>query len=155
MGACVSKSSSMQRPPKDSFRTRKQRGKKQSSIPDGPKPQIRDAGNRFPDFSLSEFVHVETAATSHRKAELSNLTLHLTQMQWHHSQMDAHGLCQEDAWFDSVSVLESDSDDEFSSVLEDTIESQMIQYQNASRVVDAMCKLEEFRNGAPIHTTGR
>ncbi|XP_020100624.1 uncharacterized protein LOC109718683 isoform X2 [Ananas comosus] len=149
MGACVSKSNGKYRAQKLPVKSRKCHKKKISSA-------VCDANKTQRDFSLSEFVHVETNATTRRKTEVSNLTFHLTQMQWHHSQMDAHGLCQEDVWFDSVSILESDSDDDFSSVHGDgfpsvnAIGTQMMQYENASRFVGAMCKFDEFQNDDPI-----
>lgn len=101
-------------------------------------------------YGLSKFVHVEAAGT-HRKSEGSNLTFHHTQLQWHHSQIEANVICQEDGWYDSMSILESDSDDDFHSVHGECFPTlgcasgvQKLQYDNASHFVDAMHKLEEF-----------
>ncbi|XP_017698365.2 uncharacterized protein LOC103707405 isoform X2 [Phoenix dactylifera] len=154
MGACISKSGSRHRP-RYPPRSKKCHGRIVTSAPDAPKSQIGD-GNCLTDFALSEFVHVETDSTAHRKSEASNLTLHLTQVQWHHSQVDDNdaGLRQEDTWFDSVSILESDDDDDFRSVHGDCFpsanatETQKLQYKNAFR--DAMCKFEEFCGSTPV-----
>ncbi|XP_072989823.1 uncharacterized protein [Typha latifolia] len=156
MGGCVSKSNIHQRPRKHSHRSKRRCRKISVLAPDAPKTQTCNAGKCLRDFSLSEYVHVETAATTHRKSEVSNLTFHVTQMQWHRSQTDANGLCQEDTWFDSLSILESDSDDDFSSAHGDcfpsvhTMGTQMAPSENASCFVDAMCKFEEFCDTAPI-----
>lgn len=94
----------------------------------------------------SEFVHVE-AAGSRLKSECSNLTFHHTQLQWHHSQMDDSVLSQEEGWYDSMSILESDSDDEFHSVHGDCFSAsgdKKLQYDSTLRFADAMNKLEEF-----------
>ncbi|URE23034.1 DUF1336 domain containing protein [Musa troglodytarum] len=71
--------------------------------------------------------------------------------------MEKNGLCPEEVWFDSVSVLESESDDDFSSVSGDclpsvngTIGTQMLQSENASLVVDEACKFEEFHDSTSI-----
>lgn len=88
-------------------RARRGRGNPRSVMPDGPKPRIVDARGRTTDFSMSEIVHIESA----RKSDHSK-TFHLTQMEWHHSERDSNGCCKEDAWFDSVSILEDDSDEE-------------------------------------------
>ncbi|GAB2211328.1 hypothetical protein Droror1_Dr00016623 [Drosera rotundifolia] len=69
--------------------------------------------------AVSQFVHVnykKGEATTCRRFEMSNSSFHMTQMQWHHSPIDANAIFPEEAWFDSVSILDSETDDDFSSV---------------------------------------
>ncbi|CAK9142368.1 unnamed protein product [Ilex paraguariensis] len=90
-----------------------------SSIPVAPVERLSDAENCAGDFSVREFVHVDFqngATTTCKRSEVANLTIQLTQLHWNCNQIDAKGTCQEEAWFDSVSILESDSDDDFISV---------------------------------------
>ncbi|KAJ3673024.1 hypothetical protein LUZ60_006398 [Juncus effusus] len=129
MGSCVSKTNAREgRHGKIPLprRPRKSRTKKISNLGQNP--------NGATDFSVSGFVQ----ATARTKGENSNVTFYRTQMTWHHSQVDANGVCQEDAWFDSVSILESDSDDDFRSVHGDFNTAQVSQFETASRVVDAI-----------------
>ncbi|KAK2987877.1 hypothetical protein RJ640_025644 [Escallonia rubra] len=144
MGACLST------PPKPTnlrkkyrHQSRKVQGKLSGSLPDGTKKRNSDAGNRVKDFAVSEFVHTTTTC---RRSEVSNSTFHLTQ--WHSSQGDNDVICQEEAWFDTVSILESDSDDDFSSVHGDCFPNitsgQVLQYETSSCFVDNKCKYKEY-----------
>ncbi|XP_057482265.1 uncharacterized protein LOC130769109 [Actinidia eriantha] len=120
MGGCVSKTNSKIRSHKKYLRRARRRGRKISTaIPVAPVERLTDAGNPLGDFSVSEFFHmdVEKGATSTcRRSGVSNLTFHLTPLEWSHSQIDTNGICQEETWFDTLSFLESDSDDDFISV---------------------------------------
>lgn len=158
MGACVS---TPPRRPRSRrryiIRFRRSHGKISASVPDAPNAHFSNKANHLPEFGRTECVQNDTIAVSRRKSEVSNLTFHLTQLQWHHSQSDANVICQEEAWFDSVSILESDSDDDFSSVhgdcfpsVNNAIGTQMQQYENASRFADAICKFEELCDGTPL-----
>ncbi|KAF6171764.1 hypothetical protein GIB67_007285 [Kingdonia uniflora] len=158
MGSCVSTpivKEKIKSRRKYSLKFRKSRGKFSTSVSTAPSKRISDAG-RLTDFSLSEFVHIDLengATTTCRRSEASNIKYHLTQLQWHHSQIDANVICQEETWFDSVSILESDSDEDFRSVHGDcfpcigntlgNISSTQLQYENAS------C-YEEFYDNTPI-----
>ncbi|XP_007032625.2 PREDICTED: uncharacterized protein LOC18601578 [Theobroma cacao] len=157
MGSCVSTPSKRIKTQKrHRRRSRKCHGKVSGSITDGTKKRSSDA--RVTDIAVSEYVHMDFekgATTTCRRSEVSNSTFHLTQLQWHLSQIDANVTCQEDAWFDSVSILESDSDDDFISVHGDGFPSagnaignissgQVLQYESSSCFVDGKCKYEEF-----------
>lgn len=159
MGGCVSTHSKIIKSQQKHFHKSVNRcGKMSSSIPDVPTKRLSDAGNRVRDFAVSEYVHLnfeKGAATTCKRSEMSNKTFHLTQMQWNHSQIDANGICQEEAWFDSVSIIDSDSDDDFSSVHGDGFpcvgdaigrisNAQLLQYESASCFVDSGCKYEGF-----------
>ncbi|XVF58335.1 hypothetical protein PTKIN_Ptkin07bG0058000 [Pterospermum kingtungense] len=158
MGSCVSvpaKAIQTQRRHR-CHRSRKCHGKVSGFIFDGTKKRKSDA--RVTDIAVSEYVHMDFekgATTTCRRSEVSNSTFHLTQLQWHLSQTDANVACQEDAWFDSVSILDSDSDDDFISVQGDGFPSvgnamcnissgQVLQYESSSCFVDGKCKYEEY-----------
>ncbi|XP_021905235.1 uncharacterized protein LOC110820134 [Carica papaya] len=159
MGSCVSTHSKRIKPRKKCrHRSTKRLGKASSCVSDGTKRRVSDAGSRVTDISVSEFVHMDFekgATTACRRSEVSNTTFHLTQLQWYLSQVEQNVICQEDAWFDSVSILESDSDDDFISVSGDGFpimgnpvgnisSGQVLQYETSSRIVDGKGKYEEY-----------
>ncbi|KAL9226176.1 hypothetical protein vseg_002017 [Gypsophila vaccaria] len=119
MGGCVSTSHSRVAPHTKKYtrRFRKGRGKLAAPICDVPIKRLSDVGSRI---SVSEFVQIDFekgGTTTCRRSEVSNKSFHLTQVHWNH--VDENGVCQEEAWFDSVSILDSESDDDFSSVFGD------------------------------------
>ncbi|KAL6291162.1 hypothetical protein ACE6H2_008672 [Prunus campanulata] len=119
-----------------------------------------DAGARVSDYAVSEYVHVDFengAKTTHRRTKVSYSTFHLTQQQWHHSQYDLNVIFQEEAWFDSMSILESDSHDDFISIHGDGFplasnlfgnisSGQVLQYERSACFVDNGCKYEEYQS---------
>lgn len=157
MGGCVSTTAKSKIPAatrKYVNRRHRRHSKIAASIPDVPIKRLSDAGGRIRDISVSEYVHLDFekgAATTCKHSEMSNKTFHLTQLQW--SQVDAKGMSQEEHWFDTVDILESDSDDDFSSDYGDGFSSvgngnptnaQFLQYESASCFVDNGSKYEEF-----------
>ncbi|KAH9626167.1 hypothetical protein KSS87_017691 [Heliosperma pusillum] len=119
MGGCVSTSHSRVAPHRKKYtrRARKGHGKISTPICDAPIKRLSDAGSRI---SVSEFVQIDFekgGTTTCRRSEVSNKSFHVTQVHWNH--VDENGICQEEAWFDSVSILDSESDDDFSSVFGD------------------------------------
>ncbi|VFQ96947.1 unnamed protein product [Cuscuta campestris] len=93
---------------------------------------IRGGGDGVTDFSVSEFVHTTTTTTCRRSA-VSNSTFHLTQRQWHHTQRGSNVVNQEEAWFDTTSILDSESDEDFCSVygelFPNRLSGQVVQYE--------------------------
>lgn len=146
MGGCISNPAhsikKVQRRPRRRFR--KHRIKVSNSIPDAARRS--DSGSRVRDFAVSEFVRTTTTC---RRSEVSNSTFQITQLQWHHSQIDGNVICQDEAWFDTLSILDSDSDDDFSSVHGDVLPNitsgQVLQYESSSCFVDCKCTFKEYR----------
>ncbi|CAA3001569.1 Hypothetical predicted protein [Olea europaea subsp. europaea] len=150
MGGCVSTPalpSKQSKPPKarrkHNVLSKKHHGKVLNLVLPGKKRKGNsESGVRVTDFAVSEIVHTTTTC---RRSEVSNSTFHLTQLQWHQSQIDANGICQEEAWFDTVSILESDSDDDFSSILSSTFQTgRYLKYEAASCFVDGKCNFKEY-----------
>ncbi|KAK4765931.1 hypothetical protein SAY87_007573 [Trapa incisa] len=158
MGACVS---TQVRPTKIQERYlhhRKHHGKISTSASAGIKKRNNNAGSSVADFAVSEFVHMDFEkgkTTTCRRSEVCNSNFHLSQLQWHRSQFDANVKCQEDAWFDSLSILDSDSDDEYTSVNGDgfplanntignIMGGEVLQYETSSCFIDSTGTYEEF-----------
>ncbi|KAK4749213.1 hypothetical protein SAY87_026662 [Trapa incisa] len=158
MGACVSTQVRPTKIQKGYLHHHKHHGKISTNGLAGIKKRNSNAGSRVADFAVSEFIHMDFEkgkTTTCRRSEVSNSNFHLSQLQWHHSQFDANVKCQEDAWFDSLSILESDSDDEFSSVCGDGLPSsnntignimggEVLQYETSSCFIESTGTYEEF-----------
>ncbi|RLN29949.1 hypothetical protein C2845_PM05G13820 [Panicum miliaceum] len=152
MGACVS-SSKKRRSQRLCCIYRRYRGKVLSTTP------IVRASDVENFASSGEVVHLGTSAATRRRSDGSNVTFHLTQLQWHHSELDTENgnvVCQEEAWFDSVSILGSDSDEDFSSVNGDlpavpnSTGTQLMQCEDASSISDAIQKFERIFDGSSV-----
>ncbi|KAK9935084.1 hypothetical protein M0R45_022199 [Rubus argutus] len=159
MGVCVSKPSETIRAQKKKVHRGRRKGRKSKKVATSIINSEIAAPTRR---SVSEFVHLDFekgAATTCKRSEVSNGTFHLTQLQWNHSQIDANGgKCQgPETWFDSHSIMESDSDEEFASVHGDGFppmvvgngignipNSQLVQYESAACIVDNGGKYEGF-----------
>ncbi|XP_062106585.1 uncharacterized protein LOC133817948 [Humulus lupulus] len=161
MGSCVST-------PSKKIRSRRKRrhhlnkrhhGKISSAVSDISSKKKTNNDN-VTDYAVREFVRMDFdngETTTCRRSEVANATFHLTQLQWHRSQCDPNVMSHEEAWFDSVSILDSDSDDEFSSVHGDGFPlvgnamgniptGQVLQYERSACFVDNKCKYEEFQS---------
>ncbi|XP_044504678.1 uncharacterized protein LOC123224949 [Mangifera indica] len=152
------------------YRVSKWHRKVSNAVFDGTKKKGRDSGPCVADFAVSQYVHKDfengLTATG-KRSELPNTTIHLRQLQWCLSrELDANVICQEDAWFDSVSILESDSDDEYISVYGDgfpivgntigTISGgQMVQYESSACIMDDKGQYEEFHESYVEMDTGK
>ncbi|KAI4314118.1 hypothetical protein L6164_027054 [Bauhinia variegata] len=125
MGGCASRPNRKNKTNRSN--THKPRGNITTALPDI--KGLSNAGSCVGDFAIGDLVHLDF-----EKGRSSNVTIHLTQLQYH-SQIDANGLCQEEAWFDSVSIIESDTDDDFTSVHGDCLHfasvpiDQLLQYE--------------------------
>lgn len=138
MGACVSapsKSSSSSR--KRTFRFKRHKRKITAAVSDIPRTVFSNYGTRL---AVRKVLCLETAATNWRKPDLS---VHLARLQWHHSHNNENVICHDEVWFDCKSILDSDSDDDFISIHDAELE-------DATYVVDAMCKYEECEDSTPI-----
>ncbi|XP_047318146.1 uncharacterized protein LOC124921520 [Impatiens glandulifera] len=141
MGTCISTPSHAIKPQKKRLhRIRKSHKKISKSAVDG----IRKNNGEL--VAVSEYVQTTTTCSG---SEVSS-TYQITQMEWHHSQIDRNVMCQEETWFDSVSLPESDSDDDdYSSVHDGDIFSnlssgQMVQYETSSCFVENTVQYKEY-----------
>ncbi|CAN0923583.1 hypothetical protein LINGRAHAP2_LOCUS33647 [Linum grandiflorum] len=126
MGGCVSTPAHGRVIPEGEKSRRRHRfsrrsAKISSAMPDVP-AAIKRLSNAGGDFSMStEIVRLNFengSATTCRRSEVSNKNFHLTQLQWNQCHVDQNGISQEEVWFDSVSFIESDSDDDFTNMHE-------------------------------------
>ncbi|KAK9116618.1 hypothetical protein Sjap_015565 [Stephania japonica] len=137
MGGCVSTTSgngrvkSQRKHPRSSS---KYRGKIPKPLPGTPKKRISDV-EKVTDFAVSEFVRVDYengATTTCTRSEVANSTFHLTQLQWHHSQIDANDC------FPSIG-----------NVIGNGSSTQMLQCENASLFLDTRCQYGEYYESTP------
>ncbi|XP_059317275.1 uncharacterized protein LOC132067893 [Lycium ferocissimum] len=118
MGGCVSsQTKKIKLKSKYIPKTRRFRRKAPSSVSVAPIEQLTVAENYVRDVDVCEFVTIDYESRASSPA-------------FHHSQnyhrVDVTGLSQDEAWFDSCSVLDSDSDEDFTSVLEEVCPSLVV-----------------------------
>ncbi|KAL6136585.1 hypothetical protein ACLB2K_061880 [Fragaria x ananassa] len=165
MGGCVSAPSRTIKSQKKSQKKILRGFKRHGKINVITKKRNSDGGARVADYSVSEVVHMgfENGATATcTRSKVSNSKFHVTELQWHHTPSNnANAICQDESWFDSVSILESDSDDDYVSIHGDSFPiagnaignipgGQVLQYERSACFVDNGCKYEEYQSYTKI-----
>lgn len=139
MGACIST-------PPDKVEVQKKQkhrlpgknhGKHFMHIPAGARKKI---GNVI---SVSKLVKT---TTTRGRSVISSSKFHLTQWHWHRSEVNANATSQEEAWFDSLDFLDSDSEDDFISVNGDSSpcvsSAEVLEYETSSCFMDKKMRKE-------------
>ncbi|KAK4715148.1 hypothetical protein R3W88_013486 [Solanum pinnatisectum] len=123
MGGCVSsQSKKIKLKAKYIPKTRRFRRKAPCSVSVAPIEQLTGAGEYARDIDVCEFVTVDYESRASSPAFHHSLNYH---------QVDVTGLSQEEAWFDTCSVLDSDSDEDFTSVLGEICPSLVVAARSA------------------------
>ncbi|KAL8137762.1 hypothetical protein V2J09_003763 [Rumex salicifolius] len=134
MGGCVSSEQAAAGVPrrrrKHTRRTRKSR--KVTTVREAPMKRVSDSGR----LSYSGFVQLDFEKGS-------NKSYRLTQLQYSQN-IDSNGVCQEESWFDSMSILDSldssseeeeeEDDDDYRSVIEDVLDGKVLNIANKANM---------------------
>ncbi|CAI9785264.1 unnamed protein product [Fraxinus pennsylvanica] len=115
MGGCVSKpKQKVKSNAKYLYKSCKFRQKIAPSVPVAPVKPLTDAENYASDFSVQELASFDIQSgetTICCRSEVQ--TFQRSELQHNHNEIGINGTCQEEEWFDSVSVLDSDTDEDF------------------------------------------
>ncbi|KAL2344601.1 hypothetical protein Fmac_005886 [Flemingia macrophylla] len=162
MGGCASNPNRKRIHKRENKKFRKHKGNIAKSFAEKPLKRLSNSGTRVGDYPLADFSPLDYGKGG-RKSEVSNMKFHLAQIQYHNRSQNANGKSHEDAWFDSVSIMESESDDDFISVLGgnalgNVLNTQLLQNENASCFEkNELCAPERFlirpRAGLEIPST--
>ncbi|KAJ8569985.1 hypothetical protein K7X08_006562 [Anisodus acutangulus] len=127
MGGCVSSpTKKIKLKTKYIPKARRFRRKAPSSVSVAPIEQLTGAREYVRDVDVCEFVTIDYESREVPVGVgdcVSSPAFHLSQ---NYHQVDVIGIIQEEAWFDSCSVLDSDSDEDFTSVLEEICPSLVV-----------------------------
>lgn len=142
MGSCVSKPNrKLKSKAKYIYRSCKIRRKTARSSVIAPVDHPPDEYICADEFSFQELVVVEIlngeSAVS-RRSEMQNPDFQFSEVQLSHRHAGA-GISQEEMWFDSLSVLDSDTDEDFASVIGDSISSYDSHTESVSCFSDYGC----------------
>ncbi|KAK4399832.1 hypothetical protein Sango_1089300 [Sesamum angolense] len=124
MGGCVSKPrNKLKSKVKYLYKSCKFSRKIAPSIPVAPIDQNTDDDDVYAnDFPIQDFdfVGVQNGESIIcRRAEVQNLSVHLAQLQSNEIEVGLNQKCSDEEWFDSLSVLDSDTDEDFISIAGD------------------------------------
>ncbi|KAL2519320.1 Protein of unknown function (DUF1336) [Abeliophyllum distichum] len=157
MGGCVSKpKQKVKSNAKHFYKSCRFRRKIAPAVPVAPVEHLTDAENYARDFSVQELASLdiqssETTICCMSKVQI--LTFQRSKLQQNHNELGMNGTCQEEEWFDSVSILDSDTDEDFISVdceffaplstAGSSLDGQTTQFDGNSCFVDNVCRTED------------
>ncbi|KAK4393145.1 hypothetical protein Sango_1785300 [Sesamum angolense] len=152
MGGCVSTPAIPHKPLKIVKARRRRRGRSKkhllSSATDGVRIRNSDTGARVSDLSVGEFLQTTTQAEDLRSPIPHSILLSSNGTMARLMLMKYSRICNDEAWFDTLSILDSDSDEEFSSVHGDSYPNvangQVLQCETPPHILDSRCSFKDY-----------